>query len=62
MINREVISVKGELYLVYRKLKDEEKWDIEILHKSFGIVPMHSVTKELYSMCKEIETINYQEQ
>ena len=35
MINREVISVRGELYLVYRKLKDEERWDVEILKKLF---------------------------
>ena len=61
MINREVISVRGELYLVHRKLKDEKKWDIEILKKLWNCTHAFRNQGALY-MCKEIETINYQEQ
>ena len=61
MINREVISVKGELYLVYRQLKDESKWDVDILKKLWNCTHAFRNDGILY-MCREIETINYQEQ
>jgi len=61
MINREVISVKGELYLVYRQLKDESKWDVDILKKLWNCTHAFRNNGILY-MCREIETINYQEQ
>ena len=61
MINREVISVRSELYLVYRRLKDEEKWDIDILKKLWNCTHAFRNDGILY-MCREIETINYQEQ
>ena len=61
MINREVISVKGELYLVYRQLKDESKWDVDILKKLWNCTHAFRNGGILY-MCREIETINYQEQ
>ena len=60
MINREVISVRSELYLVYRRLKDEEKWDIDILKKLWNCTHAFRNDGILY-MCREIETINYQE-
>ena len=61
MINREVISVRGELYLVYRQLKDESKWDVDILKKLWNCTHAFRNDGMLY-MCREIETINYQEQ
>ena len=61
MINRKVISVKGELYLVYRQLKDESKWDVDILKKLWNCTHAFKNDGILY-MCREIETINYQEQ
>ncbi len=61
MINREVINVKGELYLVYRQLRDEPKWDIDILKKLWNCTHAFKNNGTLY-MCREIETINYQEQ
>ena len=61
MINREVISVREELYLVYRQLKDESKWDIDILKKLWNCTHAFKNNGILY-MCREIETINYQEQ
>ena len=61
MINREVINVKGELYLVYRQLKDESKWDVDILKKLWNCTHAFRNNGILY-MCREIETINYQEQ
>ena len=61
MINREVISVRGELYLVYRQLKDESKWDVDILKKLWNCPHAFKNNGILY-MCREIETINYQEQ
>ena len=61
MINREVISVRGELYLVYRQLKDESKWDVDILKKLWNCTHAFKNNGILY-MCREIETINYQEQ
>jgi hypothetical protein len=61
MINREVISVKGELYLVYRQLKDKSKWDVDILKKLWNCTHAFRNNGILY-MCREIETINYQEQ
>jgi hypothetical protein len=61
MINREVISVRGELYLVYRQLKDESKWDVDILKKLWNCTHAFRNDGILY-MCREIETINYQEQ
>ncbi len=61
MINREVINVKGELYLVYRQLRDESKWDIDILKKLWNCTHAFKNNGILY-MCREIETINYQEQ
>lgn len=61
MINREVINVKGELYLVYRQLKDESKWDVDILKKLWNCTHAFRNDGILY-MCREIETINYQEQ
>lgn len=60
MINREVISVRGELYLVYRQLKDESKWDVDILKKLWNCTHAFRNDGILY-MCREIETINYQE-
>jgi hypothetical protein len=60
MINRKVISVKGELYLVYRQLKDESKWDVDILKKLWNCTHAFRNDGILY-MCREIETINYQE-
>ena len=59
MINREVISVRGELYLVYRKLKDEEKWDIEILKKLWNCTHAFRNQGALY-MCREIKEIEYE--
>lgn len=61
MINREVINVKGELYLVHRQLKDESKWDVDILKKLWNCTHAFKNNGILY-MCREIETINYQEQ
>jgi hypothetical protein len=61
MINREVITVRGELYLVYRQLKDESKWDVDILKKLWNCTHAFRNDGILY-MCREIETINYQEQ
>ncbi len=61
MINREVISVRGELYLVNRQLKDESKWDVDILKKLWNCTHAFRNDGILY-MCREIETINYQEQ
>ena len=61
MINREVISVRGELYLVHRQLKDESKWDVDILKKLWNCTHAFKNNGILY-MCREIETINYQEQ
>jgi len=61
VINREVINVKGELYLVYRQLRDESKWDIDILKKLWNCTHAFKNNGILY-MCREIETINYQEQ
>lgn len=61
MINREVITVRGELYLVYRQLKDESKWDVDILKKLWNCTHAFKNDGILY-MCREIETINYQEQ
>ena len=61
MINREVINVKGELYLVHRQLNDESKWDVDILKKLWNCTHAFKNNGILY-MCREIETINYQEQ
>ena len=61
MINREVINVRGELYLVHRQLKDESKWDVDILKKLWNCTHAFKNNGILY-MCREIETINYQEQ
>ena len=61
MINREVISVRGELYLVHRQLNDESKWDVDILKKLWNCTHAFKNNGILY-MCREIETINYQEQ
>jgi len=61
MINREAITIRGEVYLVYRKLKDEAKWDVEILKKLWNCTHAFRNKGVLY-MCREIETINYQEQ
>ncbi len=61
MINREIISVKGELYLVHRKLKDNEKWDVSLLKKFMNCTHTFKNDGVLY-MCREIETINYQKQ
>ena len=61
MINREVITVRGELYLVYRQLKDESKWDVDILKKLWNCTHAFRNDGILY-ICREIETINYQEQ
>ena len=61
MINREVITVRGELYLVHRQLKDESKWDVDILKKLWNCTHAFKNNGILY-MCREIETINYQEQ
>jgi len=61
VINREVISVRGELYLVHRQLKDESKWDVDILKKLWYCTHAFKNNGILY-MCREIETINYQEQ
>ena len=61
MINREIISVRGELYLVHKQLKDESKWDIDILKKLWNCTHAFKNNGILY-MCREIETINYQEQ
>lgn len=61
MINREIISVRGELYLVHKQLKDESKWDVDILKKLWNCTHAFKNNGILY-MCREIETINYQEQ
>jgi hypothetical protein len=61
VINREVISVRGELYLVHRQLNDESKWDVDILKKLWNCTHAFKNNGILY-MCREIETINYQEQ
>jgi hypothetical protein len=61
VINREIISVRGELYLVHKQLKDESKWDVDILKKLWNCTHAFKNNGILY-MCREIETINYQEQ
>lgn len=60
MINRNVISVKGELYLVHRELRDSEKWDVSLLKEHMNCTHAFKNDGVLY-MCREIETINYQE-
>ena len=51
MMNLETISIQDNLFQVYRKLKDNEKWDSAIL-KNYGIAPMFSDIM-VYFMCAE---------
>lgn len=61
MINQDVISVNGGLYIVHRKLRDEPKWEVDILKKLWNCTHAFRSNGTLH-LCREIETINYQEQ
>jgi len=59
MINREAITIRDKVYLVHRKLKDETKWDVEILKKLWNCSHAFHNQGILY-LCKEIEDIEYE--
>jgi len=60
MINLETISIQDNLFQVYRKLKDNEKWDSTLLKKLWNCTHVFRHNGMLY-VCREIETINYQQ-
>ncbi len=59
-MNNEIISIKGNLYQVYRVLKNNSKWDVDILKKLWNCTHTFKHQDKLY-VCREIEEIEYEE-
>ena len=59
-MNNEIISIKGNLYQVYRVLKDDPKWEADVLKKLWNCTHTFRYQEKLY-VCVEIEEVEYEE-
>ena len=58
-MNKEIISIKGNLYKVYRVLKDNPKWEVDILKKLWNCTHTFKHQEKLY-VCRIIEEVKYE--
>ena len=58
-MNKEIISIKGNLYQVYRVLKDNPKWEVDILKKLWNCTHTFKYQEKLY-VCRIIEEVKYE--
>jgi len=58
-MNKEIISIKNTLYQVYRVLKDDPKWEADVLKKLWNCTHTFRHQEKLY-VCREIEEIEYE--
>jgi|TARA_R110000796_G_scaffold204127_1_gene320306 hypothetical protein len=59
MNNLKIVNIHGELYQVYRILKDDPKWDFNILKKLWNCTHTFRSDGMLY-VCREIIDTPYE--
>jgi|TARA_B110000977_G_scaffold40820_1_gene54972 site-specific DNA-adenine methylase len=58
-MNKEIISIRDDLYQVYRVLKDNPKWEVDILKKLWNCTHTFKHQEKLY-VCRIIEEVKYE--
>jgi|TARA_B110000908_G_scaffold101342_1_gene119513 site-specific DNA-adenine methylase len=58
-MNKKIISIRDDLYQVYRVLKDNPKWEVDILKKLWNCTHTFKHQEKLY-VCRIIEEVKYE--